>query len=284
MPGLQAYSGAASFVPALTTKVVQYLDPQPQDDILDIGCGDGVLTANIAARCHYITGLDNSKSMIQTAKEQVQTKHPNSDFIIADCRRVSPDACETESLDILKAMQEDRWDKVFSNAAMHWILRDQGNRFDFFDDVFWLLKPGGKFVFEMGGHGNVSEAHAAITAVLNLKYGVPMERIRSGDPWFFPSVDWMRKTLSDAGFSVEIVESEYRPTKLTAHAEDGSGGIEGWIRLMGASFFDLVDSQSDRDGAVALVCDILKDATTRTEDDSQWLGYVRLRAVARKPT
>jgi len=279
----QSYTKAASFVPQLTTKILKWLDPQPTDVILDIGCGDGVLTANIAGRCQKIYGVDSSPSMIEAANTNVRKQYPNSDFIVADCRRVSSDACETESIQILRAFQEEKYDRVFSNAAMHWILRYEGNRLDFFNDVHDLLKPGGSFVFEMGGHGNVSETHTALISVLHLKFGIPLEKIRNrGDPWFFPSENWMRQTLEGAGFVVERLEAEHRPTKCTVKSEDGSGGLHGWVRLMGASFLELLDNQHDRDAAVATVCDLLVDIVTRIEDDTEWLGYVRLRAVAVK--
>lgn len=166
---------------------------------------------------------------------------------------------------------------------MHWILRDTSTRVPFFSDVFSLLKPGGSFVFEQGGAGNVAETHAALIAVLALHCRVPMEVIKKADPWFFPSDEWMRVTLEKAGFEVEKVELEYRPTKLTPRSADGTGGLEGWIRLMGAQFLELVEEGEKRDEAVKHVCAALEDVLTREEDGSQWLGYVRLRAVAVKP-
>lgn len=270
-------------MPLLTTTLLQWLDPQPKDEILDIGCGDGQLTSKIAAHCHHIFGLDASTSFIDTALSTVKPNHPNTDFIVVDCRRVSMHACETEDIGIMRALRDGWYDKVFSNAAMHWILRDEGNRMQFFGDVFDLLKPGGAFVFEMGGHGNVAEVHAALISVLRFKFGVDMETIQQyGDPWFFPSVDWMRATLEDAGFVVEKIEAQDRPTKMTPEREDGGGGLPGWVRLMGATFLSLLEEEEDREVAVKCVCEVLERVVTRLEDGSRWLGYVRLRAVARK--
>ncbi len=250
------------------------MDPQPDDIILDIGCGDGILTADIASRCKQVVGLDSSTSMIRTAKDAVCSKHDNASFMVLDCRYLTARGHS--------ALQKVQYDKVFSNAAMHWILRDPTTRLDFFSDVFALLKPGGSFVFEMGGAGNVAEVHAALISVLCLRYDIPMEKIKAADPWFFPSDDWMTGTLEKAGFNVRKMETEYRPTQATMKSQDGSGGLQGWIRLMGASFLELLGEGEERDRALSDVCRVLGDIVTR-EDGSQWLGYVRLRAIAAKP-
>jgi len=280
---LQAYTAAASFVPKLTTKVLQYLDPQPTDTILDIGCGDGLLTADIAARCNSVLGLDSSTSFIKTANEVYTSKHANCKFVEVDCRHLQIERSGRQvGVDFL-GLRQRSFDKVFSNAAMHWILRQESTRMSFFSDIFSLLKPGGSFVFEMGGAGNVAEVHAVLVSVLCHHCNIPMEKIKEADPWFFPSDVWMRGTLEKAGFEVKVAELEYRPTKATPSSSDGSGGLEGWVRLMGAQFLDLVEKGEARDDVVKQVCAALEDVITRVEDGSQWLGYVRLRAVGRKP-
>lgn len=132
-------------------------------------------------------------------------------------------------------------------------------------------------MFEMGGHGNVAETKTALIYAL-VQQGIPIEQAREASPWFFPSDTWMRNALEKVGFQVESIELEYRPTKLTS---DANGGLEGWIRLMGAQFLDVLPEEK-RDAAVRQICDVLQDVVTRGEDGSQWLGYVRLRGIARK--
>jgi len=244
---------------------------QPNDRILDIGCGDGVLTAQIAAAASgvRVLGLDASESMIETAKR----KHAAAgcDFRILDCTQLGTDADVTTG----------KWDKVFSNAAMHWILRQPETRSSFFRDVCSALKPGGMFVFEMGGKGNVAEVHGAMISAL-LANGLSMAEIKEADPWFFPSDAWMRKALEEeAGFDVLQLEIEYRPTKLTPETADKSGGLEGWLRLMGAQFIQA--APVDRmDRVVEHALRTLEGVVTREEDGSQHIGYVRLRAEAKK--
>ena len=91
----------------------------------------------------------------------------------------------------------------------------------------------------------------------------------------------MHEALGAAGFDVDVCELEYRPTKLTAETEDGSGGAEGWVRLMGALFLEAVEEEK-RDEVVRRVCEWIDGAILREEDGSRWIGYVRLRGVARK--
>ncbi len=132
----------------------------------------------------------------------------------------------------------------------------------------------------MGGKGNVAEVQAAFTAAL-MHAGLSIEAAREAKPWFFPSVEWMSRTLSEVGFEVEKCELEYRPTKCSAENVDGSGGLVGWLRLMGAQFLEAV-GEGQREAVLKEVCEILETVVTREEDGSKWLGYTRLRAVARK--
>lgn len=265
-----AYNSAAGFVPKLTSKVISYLDTQPNDRILDIGCGDGALTTNIAqdASLGYVLGLDASKSFISTAQEKYSAQ--NCNFKLLDCTKLQecPEAVDGS------------WDKAFSNAAMHWILRKPDIRTQFFDNVYKALKPGGRFIFEMGGNGNVAEIQAAAIAAL-IHAGLSAKVAAEACPWFFPSTDWMSETLSDVGFEVEICEHEYRSTKLTPKKEDGSGGVEGWVNLMCSEFVEPV-GQEKRAEVLKEICDVVDPIITRHEDGSKWIGYCRLRAVARK--
>ena len=261
----------------MATTVLQYLDPQAQDDILDIGCGDGALLTKIAPLCRSFNGLDASPSFVQSAKANVVPSHSNVNIFEYDCRRLN----EPQALDS-QVLSSNKYNKVFSNAAMHWILRDETTRTLFFSDVFRLLKPGGSFVFEQGGAGNVSEVHAALRAVLHHAYGVSLAKLHEADPWYFPSEQWMRNTLESAGFTVEKLDFEYRPSELTPETADGSGGLVGWVKLMAASFLDAIQEPSRRDEVVQKVCEALEPVITR-EDGRKYLGYVRLRVVARKP-
>ncbi|KAL4973813.1 S-adenosyl-L-methionine-dependent methyltransferase [Aspergillus desertorum] len=261
----KAYSTSASFVPTLTRTLLQYLDPQPTDRVLDIGCGDGKFTELFLPRVHKVLGVDSSPAMIEAAKKDYSSE--KAEFRVLDCCVLEQDG----------EVADGSWDKVVSNAALHWILRNENTRLSTLKGIHACLKKGGAFVFELGGHGNVAEIQAAMQYAL-LRQGVSIEKAREACPWFFPSVTWMTNTLEGIGFNVVKMETEYRPTKLTS---DVNGGLAGWVRLMGAAFLDILDVEK-RENLVREVCNVLELVVTREEDRSQWLGYVRLRGVAVK--
>ena len=262
-----AYSASASFVPLLTQELVQWLDPQPNDTILDLGCGDGLLTAKIRSSGCRVTGLDASTNLLQAAESNYGTNEGLA-WNMLDCRYLEDSS----------AVKEEGYTKVFSNAALHWILRDASTRMSVFRGAHRALQPGGAFVLETGGAGNVAEVHTALLAAL-IHQGVAIEKARETCPWFFPSETLMREMLEKVGFKVEKMKLEYRPTKLTTEKE---GGLEGWIRLMGAKFLDVLPTVEKKEAVVREVCDVLQTVLTHEEDGSMWLGYVRLKVVARK--
>lgn len=262
----QTYSASASFVPQLTSKVVAWLNPEASDIILDLGCGDGPLTAKIKDCCASVVGYDGSRNLIDAAR-QGHGSIPNLSFDVQDCRYL-----ENSSV-----LESEKYTKVFSNAALHWILRDPSTRQSVLRAAYQALQPGGVFVFEMGGAGNVAEVHAALLAAI-VHQGLSIETAREASPWFFPSEETIRAMLDQAGFEVEKSELEYRPTKLTAEQE---GGLLGWVRLMGAQFLDALQSEKLREAAVTEVGEVL-ETVIRHDDGSMWLGYVRLRVLARK--
>ncbi|KAM5440792.1 hypothetical protein McanMca71_001333 [Microsporum canis] len=261
----EAYSAAASFVPRLTDRVLRHLNPQPGDKVLDVGCGDGQFTSKFVSAVAAVLGVDSSAAMVESAR-RLHHRSSHADFRVVDCRYLG----QTDIVD-------GSWDKVVSNAALHWILRDGSTRVSVLKAVYDSLRPGGAFVFEMGGHGNVAEVHTALLAAL-VRHGLSPDAARDASPWFFPSDDWMRSTLEGLGFVVDLLEVEYRPTRLTV---DAHGGIEGWVRLMGASMLEALPLTA-REDAVSSTCELLKSIIYR-EDGSSWLGYVRLRGVALKP-
>lgn len=177
--------------------------------------------------------------------------------------------------------------KAFSNAAMHWILRPEATRATFFTAVREALVPGGIFAFEMGGLGNVVEMRTALLMAVARRCGDGggggggMEAAMRADPWFFPDEAWVRDMMEEqvGGWKVERIEREYRPTP----AADGvqGGGVEGWVRLMGARFFEAVPDAGEREEAVREVVQVLDQVCAKPGGGWQY-GYVRLRAVARK--
>ncbi|KAI1378888.1 S-adenosyl-L-methionine-dependent methyltransferase [Hypoxylon crocopeplum] len=270
----EAYQHAASFVPKLATKIVQWLDPQKDNVILDIGCGDGVLNIQIqeilAQGSGSIHGTDASPAMIEAATEAA--------------KKAGASKCTFEAVDALELartphLQRAQYTKLFSNAALHWVLgackTDAARQSEFFAAARDALAPGGTFAFEMGGLGNVAEMRAALLGAVARRVGLP-EAV-GHDPWFFPDEAWVTQIMEDTvgGWKVERAEREYRPTMADV------GGVEGWVRLFGAQFFEALPDGKEREECIREVVDVL-EVVCGSPSGGFHLGYVRLRVLARK--
>src|SRR5436309_547378 len=155
------YAKNARFVADLGQAVLDLLNPKPGERILDLGCGDGALTERLVAAARVV-GVDSSADMVNAARE----------------RGIDARVMDGGSLEF-----ENEFDAVFSNAAMHWMKRDP-------DAVvvgaYRALKPGGRFVAEMGGHGCVAAITVALCATLQERgLSNPADLI----PWYFPTPD-----------------------------------------------------------------------------------------------
>lgn len=291
----EQYQQAAGFVPKLATKIIDWLDLKTSDRILDIGCGDGVITATFTNKVFMfgadfvhlggsVRGIDASPSMIATAKANIQKEtertgitNTNLNYEVWDCSKGLPTPFMTlpTKVDGIQGGRMIGYNWLFSNAALHWIIKPS-NSDVFFQSANRLCLADGKFVFEMGGRGNIAEFHAALLMAVARRIGITAAR--RADPWFFPSETWIRTQLEKHGFKVEKMETEYRPTK----AEKGpGGGIEGWVRLMGKAFLEAVDV-GVRDEVVKEVVEALETVVGGEGDGEATLGYVRLRCKARK--
>lgn len=137
------------------------------------------------------------------------------------------------------------------------------------------LAPGGIFAFEMGGLGNVAEIRAALLGAVTRRVG--LSKAIEHDPWFFPDEAWATDMLENkvGGWKVERAEREYRPTRADA------GGVEGWVRLFGAQFFEALKEGEEREECIKEVVDVL-EFVCKNPSGGFHLGYVRLRVLARK--
>lgn len=130
----------------------------------------------------------------------------------------------------------------------------------------------------MGGLGNVSEMRAALHVATTRQVGI--DKARAADPWFFPDETWMRRVLENevGGWKVERVEREWRPTAA------GKGGVEGWVRLMGKAFLDVVEAEKGAEGVEQAVREVVDALDVVCDDGSggQMISYVRLRCLARR--
>jgi trans-aconitate methyltransferase len=241
------YAANAHFVPALGQAVLDLLQPQPGERILDLGCGDGALTEKLVATGAVVTGIDSAPDMIAAAKRR------GLDARIMDVRAIT---------------FANEFDAVFSNAALHWIKDDPNAPLA---GVFRALKPGGRFVGEMGGYANVAAITVALLASLERR---GIANATSFIPWYFPTPQEYSARLRQAGFAVHTSELIPRPTPLPT-------GMRGWLETF-AHPFTVALPEDHRS-------DFLDEVTTRLQPvlcDTQghWSAdYIRLRFAAAKP-
>jgi len=188
-----AYEKNAAFVHGLAAGVLEWLEAQSGESILDLGCGDGQLTRRIAASGAQVTGVDASPTMVAAAS----------------LRGIQADLASAEAL----PYADRSFDAVFSNAALHWV-RDQDAMME---QVHRVLKPGGRFVAEMGGHGNIAAIRVALMATL-ARHGFGD---REDGVNYYPTPDAYRRRLAQHGFEVDRIALIPRPTPL---AESGMSG------------------------------------------------------------
>jgi trans-aconitate methyltransferase len=240
-----AYARNARFVSDLGAPVVELLAPHAGERILDLGCGDGALTAKLVELGCAVVGVDSSAPQVEAARRL------GLDARVADGRRLAFDA---------------EFDAVFSNAAIHWMLPPD----DVIAGVWRALRPGGRFVGEFGGHGCVETVKRALIDALRRR-GIDGDAL---NPWYFPTVEDYSARLARRGFIVRYAALIPRPTPLPTE-------IGGWLETFAQSFMaplagnertEFIDEL--REALRPYLCDA----------DGKWFAdYVRLRFATDKP-
>ncbi|MEM0909039.1 MAG: methyltransferase domain-containing protein [Pseudomonadota bacterium] len=237
------YGKNARFVSELGAGILDWLEPQSGERVLDLGCGDGHLTQKIANAGARVVGVDSSESFVQSAQE-----------LGLDARVHSGEALPFDG----------EFDAVFSNAALHWMTDAPS----VVDGIYRALKPGGRFVAEFGGHGNVAAIVTALRAMAH-RHGIDETLAHV---WYFPTPDEYRALLSERGFEVERIELMPRPTFLPT-------GLRGWIETFRMPFFHAAGEKASLvlDDVEALLAPVLRSG------DGRWIAdYVRLRVIAHR--
>jgi trans-aconitate methyltransferase len=243
----EAYAANGRFVANLATEVVTLLNPQPGEQILDLGCGDGALTEQLAASGAIVTGVDASPTMLDAARKR---------------------NLNVEQHNATELPYQNQFDAVFSNAALHWITGLHGQRAAL-AGIHRALRPTGRFIAEMGGQGNIAAIRTALQATL-APFGIDAEKAAAS---FYPAPAIYRRLLEEAGFTIESINLIPRPTPLP-------NGMESWLNTFRNGVLDQL-KPTDRAQAIAntitLLEPILRDA------DGNWTAdYVRLRFHATK--
>jgi SAM-dependent methyltransferase len=223
--------------------VLELLAPVAGERVLDLGCGDGALTAELVGRGCRVIGVDGSPEQVAAARAR------GLDARVGDGQRLAFDA---------------EFDAVFSNAALHWMTDPDA----VIAGVRRALVPGGRFVGELGGRGCVGRIVAALRTGL-ARQGVDERAIQ---PWYFPGDDEYRARLEAGGFTVEWIALIPRPTPLP-------GDIGDWLGTFAQGF---LAASPDPAALVAGVREALR-AELCDADGRWTADYVRVRFLARKP-
>ena len=178
--------------------LLELLNAQPEERIVDLGCGTGQLTEKIAASGADVIGLDSDRAMI----EKAQTNYPHIPFQVADA---------------ISFELDNPADAIFSNAALHWVTDAEAA----VCQISKSLKSGGRFVAEFGGRGNVKTILETLSKVTH----------QTLQPWYFPTISEYATLLESAGLEVVYATLFDRPTPL------GEAGLSGWLEMFGQRFF-----------------------------------------------
>ncbi len=189
-------------------ELIPKLKLQGTEALIDIGCGDGKITAKLA-RClpkGKAVGIDSSPQMIKLAQTTFPRKdYPNLDFQVMDAR---------------KLIFNQEFEVVFSNAALHWIV-DQKS---VMQGVQRILKPNGRLVVQMAGKGNAQDIISILTDML----------IESHWKKYFDDFKFPYGFFSSEEYRVFLDEAGLKPTRVELFPRDmkhsGQKGFIGWIR------------------------------------------------------
>jgi len=244
----ELYEARHAFVWQMGQGILDLLQPRPGERILDVGCGTGQLAERIAQAGADVLGFDASPDMIGQARQN----YPNLKFALGDAAALAFEA---------------EFDAVFSNAALHWIIDQSGVA----SGIFRSLKPGGRFVAEFGGKGNIGLIEAALRKVLPRYLAGRLLLVKT----HFPSLAEYAGILEASGFEVTLAQLFDRPTPL-----EGEQGMQNWLRQFSWYNFEVL-APGQREQALAEVVEVLRPSLYR---DGVWTAdYRRLRIVAIKP-
>jgi trans-aconitate 2-methyltransferase len=230
-----------------------------RETLMDLGCGDGKVTAEIAASVDRgaVVGIDNSEAMIALAQRRYpQAQHPNLAFQVMDAANLS---------------FAEQFDLVFSNAVLHRVKQHQ----PVIDGLYRSLKTGGKILLRMGGKGDAAEMRAAMDRV---KESAPWSRYFGGFefPYTFSGADEYRVMLKAAGFTVNRLELV---AKDMTH--DGRAGLAGWIRTTWLPYTHRVP-EDYREAFIEAVCEAYLDQVPLCADGQAHVAMVLLEVEAEK--
>lgn len=212
----QDYSRNASAQWGWALELIEKLRLRGDEHVLDIGSGDGRISAAIAERLPRgrVVGIDSSAGMVKLAQERFSgTGYPNLSFMQMDAAALN---------------LPERFDVAFSNATLHWVSDHPA----VLRGLSRCLKPGGRILLQMGGQGNAVEIESAFRR----RMAEPRYRDYFLDfqaPYRFYGPKTYRDWLPDAGFTARRIELIPKDMQ-----HDGAEGLRGWLRTTWFPFTD----------------------------------------------
>ena len=242
------YDTKHKFVSSLATETVELLSPKVGERILDIGCGTGHLTQNIANCGAEVLGVDSAETMILQARQN----YPDLHFAV---------------MDAINLEFTEEFDAVFSNAVLHWIKQPE----KVIAGVWKSLKPGGRFVAEFGGKGNINSIQTALERAI-CQENSAFEKV--SNPNYFPSIGEYSSLLEKQGFELTFATLFDRPTPL-----DGESGMVNWLKM----FRNSVLAAFSEDTQAKILANVEEQLRPTLYQNGTWfVDYRRLRVVAIK--
>lgn len=242
------YDQNHSFVSKFGNHLIELLAPKQGEKILDLGCGTGDLANKLYDLGVNMVGVDKSQNMIS----QALSKYPHINFMVRDVTNLG---------------YYLEFDAVFSNATLHWVKQPK----QALNCIYQSLKPGGRFVAEFGGKGNVRIITDEIIYQIR-QSGIEfnMEQF----PWYYPSIGEYTCLMEQIGYRVIFAEHSDRPTPL-----DGEYGLRNWIKMFGSHLFADVEEKK-KDYIITKVESNLKDVLYK---NGKWIAdYKRIRVIGLK--
>jgi len=244
------YDRHHGYVSNLGKDLLELLDPKPGEHILDLGCGTGHLTYRITESGAEVVGIDRATTMIEAASRA----YPQVNFEVGNA----------ENLEWI-----EQFEAVFSNAVLHWVKPPE----PVVEKVWSALKPGGRFVAEFGGRGNVGAIVAGLCEALD-EAGYPENKTLN--PWYFPGIVEYGTLLENRGFQLRMAQLFDRPTPL----DDGRNGLRNWLEMFAGQFFQSIPTAEKR----AIINRVETQLSPQLYRHGTWIAdYRRLRIVAVKP-
>jgi len=235
------YQDQHSFVWRYGANLIESLNPEAGERILDLGCGTGQLTAQIARSGAKVIGLDSSSDMLASARKN----YPDLEFVPGNAASFQ---------------FQEPFDAVFSNAVLHWVKDAEGA----VKSIAQALRTSGRFIAEFGGKGNIASVQAALRAIVG-----PVSDEFS--PWYYPSIGEYAPLLERHGFEVRDASLFDRPTPL-----EGEDGLANWLHM----FLDSYLRQLAGDGADKVQRQLVEHLRPALHRDGVWIvDYRRIRVA-----